>query len=896
MEDNVIVLLKSINATLGRIESAAFINENKPADTDQDDQNKDNKSKKSANQQKGGMLSQLNSGLITGKDMAGSVKDIGKNLTAAKLGEAAVNLTKFSVALLKYKLIPGKNSLFKSLLGFLYGTLDELSKFDKRKLNPTLTTLELLGKAFEKMDKIDIKKISKQEKFLKGFDKVMTEIVNTLSKISKKKKDVKDSLEILKGLSDSSKLFINLGKGMLIMALAVLVFVGISKLIAMMLGVPAIAGFGVAIATFLGIIGLIAISLKMLSKDKSDIKKGNETIKDISISIAILSGAMILLGIASLIFSTKAAKKGVWLTLSIFIGLVFVLKYLSKNASEINMGVLLMPIIAIALGLLALSVLLFGVSALLIGIMANNKSFWKGILFIASIIMITIYLIAITSQIPKSILIQGIIAVAAIAGLLLLLSISIRNFASGIEKISGKTSTMWKVFGFMMASIGALLVFILALGAVSMTGIGLGLLLAGIGITALIIGVFNMFAKGIKDISESVEILSRSGDPEKNVNKLIKVIKVLIAGYSDALSEVSLKSLAKSLLGGNKMLNSIVEFTSKFADTVIKFNNFKGDISKIGEGIGEGFNSFITNVAIALDNSADIEKRAAKKISKILVKKGLLRAIMDFAKMVIDISKMTNPEKLKESGRIVAKGFGIFLQVLDDNITKDKLNIRRMKRLSKVFKKGFLKDISDFYSTIKLLGTGKFKGEDGKIYTANYNLGVKAADTYLNVLSGFINQMNLYSDKIEKLSEGLEDPAKRLNKFFKKMNDIDLDPVNKVTDAISKLSDSLAKLYVNMIQIENKRLVVPVIVNSDQVSTEQGQNKTNTNTNQQNTNSTNQTSNNGGNVTNNYYYNNNESKNTSYANNSNDTLAELQGKTVQFIFNDRSYDAIINVI
>ena len=33
MEDNVIVLLKSINASLGRLEEAATTKENKPADT-----------------------------------------------------------------------------------------------------------------------------------------------------------------------------------------------------------------------------------------------------------------------------------------------------------------------------------------------------------------------------------------------------------------------------------------------------------------------------------------------------------------------------------------------------------------------------------------------------------------------------------------------------------------------------------------------------------------------------------------------------------------------------------------------------------------------------------------------------------------------------------------------
>lgn len=877
MEDNVIVLLKSINATLGRIESTAFINENKPADTGQNDQ-----SNKSTNQQKGGMLSQLNSGLITGKEMAGSVKDIGKNLTAAKLGEAAVNLTKFSVALLKYKLIPGKNSLFKSLLGFLYGTLDELSKFDKRKLNPTLTTLELLGKAFEKMDKIDIKKISKQEKFLKGFDKVMTEIVNTLSKISKKKKDVKDSLEILKGLSESTKIFTNIGKGMIMMSLAILTFIGISKLISMMLGVPLIAGIGIAVGTFIGMIVLIAGAMALLSKNKKDVKNGTEMLYDISISMMLMSGSIILLGLASLLFSTEAAKDGFLYTIGTFLMLTGVMIYLSKKSSDIIKGSLVMGSLGLTIAGLAVSTLMIAGSAYLIGKLLNNKETISGLIFIGASLVIMSGFILLFSKIPKHNLLAGVATVMAITGIITMLSISMLIFAKAAEKIAGNEKTLWTILGFMSAMLGIIsaLIAIVTLITTFTAGIGAGVILAATGIIAAIAGIIVLLSSSMLTIATAAEKISKLKSPEKSIKKMGSLLKLLIYEYSNALSDVSLKTLGKSLLGGNKMLKNVVKFISDFVDVITKFKNFKGNISEIASNIGAGFLLFMSSLNTALTNAADIEKRTAKKVSKILTKKGLLNAINEFAKMIFETSKIMNPKRLLLAADTIARSFSTFLNVLDNGISKDKLNIYRLKRLTNIFKSGGINDLLSFFKIIRLFGQGKFKGDDGQIYEANAELGKKAATTYLNVLSGFVSHMELYKYKIKELNDDLKGPGKNILKFIKNTADVDLKPIDELSESINKLADSLNNLYKNIVKLENKNIVIPISTSSTTQGITTEQIKTTNN----DINNTQPNSDNNKNITNINNYN------------SNGGIESLKGKTIQFIFNDRSYEGILNII
>lgn len=893
MEDNVIVLLKSINASLGRLEAAASNKENKPADTTN---NKDKSNKQNPN------VARLNSGLITAQGVLNSTSQMMKNVTPKALGEAAVNLTKFSAALLKYKLVPGKDKILKGLIDFFKMPAQAMSKFKEETIKKTVSYITSFGKILEAFDEHSegIKKAAKKAKYVDKFKVVFEGIAETFAKIGKKykKEDFDNTLKITKAIGEISKIFENIGKGILWIIGSILAFVIAIKLISLILGVSIMTAAGTAIGIFTGIVlGIVGV-LWLLSKRQSEIKSGTDSIKDIAIAMLIMSGSLLVFGLAALLITSvinrKNGKEGLYWTIGIFVGMGIMIALLSKFKSDISEGAMLIPIIALGILAMSFSVLVLAGIAAIIGNIAQSDNFGLGIAVIAGTIIFFGATIALLSMIPKTQLFTGIIATGAIIGIITLMSIAMLGFAKVVQQLDGKTKTMWNVFGFMMAMIGSIALIAAVLGALVSTGIGA--LIAGAGLATLtaIIGVFMLFAKGLNTIVAAMVNLEKISDPEKSINTLIKIMKSTIKGFSEALGEVSWVSLGKSILGGNKFLKSIIDSVAKFADLIYKFKDI--DTKKIEpatNSIVNSFKIFITLLTPAIDKLDKDDTKIMKKLGKVLGKKGFINAISDFAHMVIQVEKEMNPETMVKSAETIAKSFSKFLEILDAGIHKDKVNIHRMNRLGNMLNRTSLfGQVINFIDVLKSMGEGRYKDEDGKWITIDESLGSSAADTYINALTGFFNRLKDREQDIKNL--GIVDINKSLNKFIKNVSEYDLEPIDKFAESMNRLGDSIGKVYDNLVKLDSRKNIVIATpaVSGEGVDYEYTNGSKTAMHIIKDSNSNNQTNSNSS--------NNNSSQSqqpiiVSNNGNSGDIIAALRGKTVQFIFNDKSYEGILNI-
>lgn len=893
MEDNVIVLLKSINASLGRLEEAATTKENKPADT--------------ANNKKGNKqnsnVARLNSGLITAQGVLNNTSQMMKNVTPKALGEAAINLTKFSAALLKYKLVPGKDKLLKGLIDFFKLPAQAMSRFKEDTIKKTVSYITSFGKILEVFDEHSkgIEKIAKKAKYIDKFKVVFEGIAETFAKIGKKykKEDFENTLQITKAIGQISKIFENIGKGMLWIIGSILAFVIVIKLISVILGVSTMAAVGTAVGIFTGIILGIAGVLWLLSKRQSEIKSGTDSIKDIAIAMLFISGSLLVFGLAALLITSlinrKNGKEGLYWTIGIFIGMGIMIALLSEFKSDISEGALLIPVIAMGILAMSFSVLVLAGIAAIIGMIAQSDSFGLGIAVIAGTMLFFGATIALLSLIPKTQLFAGIIATAAIIGIITLMSFAMLGFAKVVQQLDGKTKTMWNVFGFMMAMIGSIAVLAGVLGALVSTGIGALIAGAGLATIAAIIGIFMLFAKGLNTIVTAMVNLEKVSDPEKSINTLIKIMKSTIKGFSEALGEVSWVSLGKSILGGNKFLKSIIDSVAKFADLIYKFKDI--DTTKIEpatHSIVNAFKTFITLLTPAIDKLDKDDTKIMKKLGKVLGKKGFINAISNFAHMVIQVEKEMNPETMVKSAETIAKSFSKFLEVLDLGISKDKVNIHRMNRLGNMLNRTSLfGQVINFIDVLKSMGEGRYKNEDGNWITIDEGLGNKAADTYINALTGFFNRLKEREQDIKNL--GIVDINKSLNKFIENVSEYDLEPIDKFAESMNRLGESIGKVYDNLVKLDSRKNIVIAtpVVSGEGVDYEYTNGSKTAMHIIKDSNSNNQTNSNSSNN------NSNQSPQqpiiVSNNGNSSDIITALRGKTVQFIFNDKSYEGILNI-
>ena len=282
-----------------------------------------------------------------------------------------------------------------------------------------------------------------------------------------------------------------------------------------------------------------------------------------------------------------------------------------------------------------------------------------------------------------------------------------------------------------------------------------------------------------------------------------------------------------------------------------------------------------------------------KKLGKVLGKKGFISAMSDFAHMVIQVEKEMNPETMVKSAETIAKSFSKFLEILDAGIHKDKVNIHRMNRLGNMLNRTSLfGQVINFIDVLKSMGEGRYKDEDGKWITIDESLGSKAADTYINALTGFFNRLKEREQDIKNL--GIVNINQSLNRFIKNVTEYDLEPIDKFAESMNRLGDSIGKVYDNLVKLDSRKNIVIAtpVVSGEGVDYEYTNGSKTAMHIIKDSNSNKQTNSNSS--------NNNSSQSqqpiiVSNNGNSGDIIAALRGKTVQFIFNDKSYEGILNI-